>query len=162
MQHLTITTGHSRPSPRDEVDRSLLGLCEDAMLPAILAGKPARLPRLPAYHLTGAADGGALVTTCWIATPSADRMPLATWWTVGDAAAADATWAQAMIHCQRMARAMRMTTPSCPQPTTTPWVAAWLEIGAAVDPESLGWIADLERCLAWAWLDHRRAQTKPR
>lgn len=34
-----------------------------------------------------------------------------------------------------------------------PWVAVRIEVGAAVMPEAMAWTGDLERCLAWAWIE---------
>jgi hypothetical protein len=151
MIHLTITTGHSRYSPRDECDRRSLALCQDVLVPALVARQQAPLPHLAPYYLTGAADGGWLVATLWCDGPGIGRAPIATWWTAADAAASG-MWDSCVVrHCASVGRMQ-------PRPDTTPWVAAWVEVGAALYPDAMAWVGDLERCLAWAWVDHRRQQ----
>jgi len=158
MIHLTITTGHTRQSPRDEVDRSILGLCQDAILPALLSGKKAKLPRLPNNWLTGTSHEGGLVATAWV-NHQGEPAPIATWWIATDQTSANELWKVAMTYCREVAVLTGQAMPQVGKPVTTPWVAAWIEIGAIFDPSSFSWVADLERYLAWAWLDHCRTKS---
>jgi hypothetical protein len=158
MHHLTITTGDTRWSPRDEVDQRVLALCQDAILPALLAGQRARIPRSPAYYLTGGMQAAALAVTCWV-DEGTQRIPIVTWWIAGDQVAASIWDTVILPHCRRMAALHPGSSmPTVQRPASTPWVAAWLEVGSAIDPTPLVWIADLERCLAWAWIDHLRQE----
>jgi hypothetical protein len=44
--------------------------------------------------------------------------------------------------------------PGVAQPSAVPWLAVGLEVGVAVHPGDLGWLADFERCWAWCWLNN--------
>src|SRR5690606_15382947 len=35
-----------------------------------------------------------------------------------------------------------------------PWIAARIEAGLALYPEAANWLGDMERCLAWAWIEY--------
>lgn len=38
-------------------------------------------------------------------------------------------------------------------PPALPWCAVRIEIGMAVHPQPADWLGDLERCLAWGWIE---------
>lgn len=44
------------------------------------------------------------------------------------------------------------TSPA--EPPKTPWLAARLDVGGALHRETMDWLGDFERCLAWAWIEN--------
>lgn len=173
MEHLTLDTGHSRHSPRDEVDQAVLSWCQDRLLPGLAdqaharVADPVRLPRdLRTYGVTLARAERGLVATAWGLRdddPEA-RLPLATWWVAPDPETATDLWPLVCQHYDRAAAQHYVLTgreaaPIPDRPATMPWCVVALEVGIAYLPAatSIGWLGDLERCLAWAWIDQIRS-----
>lgn len=145
LHHLTMTTGHTRRSYRDEVDDHAIKWGRHAIATTRLAG-PLVLPELgPDYLLH--------------CTRETSKTLLCSLWR-GDAVCVTFGVAAHSRHGAKLWRAL-MDTATTPIAVTAcppePWVAARLELGAAAvaddDSESLGMIADLERCVGWAFLE---------
>lgn len=150
LHHVTLQTGHVRESPRsevrDEVVRELAPL-----LHRVAGGREEPVPWVEGgYTLTGAAAGDVAIVTVW--GPRVEGIP-APVVTVGIAAGqeeAGRLWA--LLHQPYEAQLGEPVTPA-DQPPPLPWCAARLEVGAAIHVDVLPWMGDLERCLAWAWVE---------
>jgi len=149
IHHVTTTTGHVRRSYRDEVDADLMPRLRE-LLDAALAGE-ADLPvpdpdRSASYRLRATGQGRCMVATTYVVygaprSKSRMRVPLVTFCVAGHSRCGAALWRQ--LH-------QGPTAPPCPP---EPWCAAQLLDSIAIAPAAAHWIADLERCIAWAWLD---------
>lgn len=138
MQHITLTTGDVRWSPREEVDDGLMGLLVDH-LAAGLRG-PAPIPGQPYVMRATATDDGILIASIlahaaviltMIVVPAAvDPNTRVTQWT-----------ADIIL------------------PTPGPWCLVRFHDAITVVPsDDLAWFGDYERCLAWAWLESGTVQ----
>ncbi len=162
IHHITLTTGHARRSLREEVgpdirsglrpliERALLG--ERVLLPA---GDP------PCW-ITGGVEGRCISLTVWgpplsrAAFPRADEaapVPLAEVGIAPRARCAPRVW-RSLHELARTTGVQVATDPDDPPPA--PWVAALLLPGIGIYPEAAHWLGDLERCLAWAWVEEPR------
>lgn len=140
----TINTGHERDSPRSEVSAAALA----AVRPLLRPGRRP-VPGMAGYALAVAADGGALLATVY---GPGDR-PCVTFGVAADAGAAGPLWAA--LERQYLALTdlpgLRAADFRAPRPPSgLPWVSAMTILAT---PDEAGWIADLERCVAWAWID---------
>jgi len=175
LAHITLTTGHSRQSPRSEVSDEILVVVEGLLAAAIDGaarsrgsrlggpGRPA-IPRVtPACHLTAAAEGDALIATVWAdEAPGAPGTP-APLTTIGVAASDDGA-----ARLWRLLHESATKAPGVPplatdpgRPPAAPWCAARIDVGLLVLPRAtqmaaMGWMGDFERCVGWAWIEMRR------
>lgn len=135
MNHYTITTGHSRFSPRDEVGLDIIKLLQPMLTP----GKHP-IPGKEGYTAEVLTEGRSLLCTVW----DNDR-PCVTFGVAPDRESSDLLW-PALI------KLSEGVTPVCPSP---PWVAVAIVL---IGPSEVGWLGDFERCLAWAWVDKIRQE----
>lgn len=150
LVHVTLDTGHSRQSRRDEVAEAVLPVVQ-GLLSEVLAGGQPRVPGVPGeFTLTGAREGPCLLVTVWGPGGSLGTAPIVTIGVARDAGVS--LWR--MLHESAAARSAPIVTdPDAPPPA--PWCAARLEVGTALYPEAMEWLGDFERCLAWAWLERQ-------
>lgn len=123
MWHVTIETGHARWSPRDEVAPEII----DMLAPKIAAG--------------GGVDGGIPWTVNGIADGAVEI-------SIADAVR--------MVVSRELNEALwRELYPQSPSPQAGPWCAVEIdrEALASLPAEDVMILGDMERCLAWAWLD---------
>lgn len=159
MIHLTINTGHSNFSPRDEVDQKILAWCQDVALETVAAntGQAINLPRMPDYFLTAAAEGSGLIATAWkklpqeMAVAGTDKMPLVTWGVAVEKDSDSHIWDILLNEAKQFESITGKV--SAKKPDRTPWCSVLLLPTIGYDPDSAHWLGDLERCLAWAWID---------
>ena len=130
MQHLTLDTGHTRVSFRDEIAPAVL----EQMKPLTVTGTHP-MPDPPGGTLQVSVDGSAVLATVL----ADDDAPLVTL-----AVAADADGAQKLWRL--------IGGPDVAEPTATPWLAVKLQVGVWLHPAATDWLGDFERCWAWAWL----------
>jgi len=154
--HYTLTTGDSRPSPRDEVDAGLL----DALLPSLAqvgqGYQPLPGPLGERYQLRLDAAGRALLATVQTTIGADQRAPLATWGVCLDQVDEQPLWQQ-LLGLQRQLAAVMPAHQHRPQiPASRPWCAVVLLPGLLHDPAAAQWLGDCERCLAWAWVEGTR------
>lgn len=157
LHHVTLTTGHSRRSYRDEVDDEAVAVCRRILDDALAA--PRRHVEIPACYgctLTATAEGGALIATVWgppteVRTLGLERPPLVTFGVAERSRHGVKLWR--VLHQAQGANVQ--TSPE--QRPPEPWVAARIEIGIALLGDQaeviMPIIGDLERCLAWAWIE---------
>lgn len=136
IEHVTVTTGASRLSPRSEVSDAVVTLIRTA-----LAEHDGRLadtgwmidliPYPPGGHVYDLIYRGSRIARCWLCM---------------DAEAADDIWLSATAGAPAGTRLHR--------PVTMPWLAAGLMEGAvSAGPDALMTAGDLERCVAWALIE---------
>jgi hypothetical protein len=58
----------------------------------------------------------------------------------------------AMLHATYVGMGDELATPADQAPPL-PSCAARIEVGIAARPDAVEWLADLERCLAWTWIE---------
>ncbi len=139
IEHITITTGAARMSPRTEVDtRVLLAVRRDMAAGRPLMGTPWTIAHQASPEGGRVYDlihNGAAIVRCWLCL---------------NRAASDAMWdaAQSGILDERVRLA---------RPRGGIWLAAAILPGALVamqaDPSIIGEAGDLERVVAWAMLE---------
>lgn len=144
LHHVTLNTGHSRRSYRDEVADVAIAAVQDALSRALSGpGARAALP-VPGYEMTATAHGRALLATVW-----RGQTPLVTLGVALTSRSGAGLW-RLMHEAQGLATANQPCPPE-------PWVAGRIEPTGASDPAALVWIADFERVAAWAWLSRHEA-----
>jgi hypothetical protein len=160
LNHVTLTTGHTRKSYHDEVSAEAIETCM-RLLDLALAQpeKHTPIPGIePQLTITVATTGGALIATVW--TPPIEvrnlgpqRAPIAMIGVATRSTSGAKLWD--VMHQMRP----ELPTYGRPQPGT-PWVAARLEVGVTLLGEDMRRVmmalGDFERCLAWAWLAERK------
>jgi hypothetical protein len=131
--HYTIATGHTRRSPRFEVSDGII----EVLRPLLAAGEH-DLPRFPGYRVRVTIEGTTLA-----ATLLSKCAPLVTTFVVLDEPGLEGV----------------LTVTGCKPSGTISLPAALVETHPtlALDQDAVGWLGDFERCLAWAWIERRRA-----
>lgn len=138
LHHITTSTGHTRRSPRSEVSDDVVRMLRE-MLDRAIRGERVDLP-IEGTCMSAAAEGDALLVTAW-----RGRAPLVT---VGVA--------RSDTDALRLWGLLRRDGDAAPdRPPPAPWCAAVLEPGLLLHPGDAAWLGDYERCLAWAWVEHR-------
>jgi hypothetical protein len=146
IHHFTITTGDSRLSWRYEIEPSALRAAADLLAAAVRDGR-VDLPVQPAGHWMRVTGEGR----CMVATISHDEAPLVTFGVVAAHSRCGAGLWRMLCSGALVAEGARHLHPDrAPQ---EPWCASRLEIGITLMPDAARWLGDLERCVAWAWLD---------
>lgn len=143
MLHYTLNTGHIRSSPRSELRDDVV----QSMLHLLLPGKH-ELP-VPGFNSLAHINGTSLLVQVF-----SDDLPAVTFAVAPDAQAASYLWPhleKAYLHLGDLPGFRTNDLESPRKPAHTPWVAAMTIFGSAEDWE---WIADMERCVAWAWVEY--------
>lgn len=155
IAHVSLTTGRVRRSPRSEVGAEVLALL-DGVLGEALAGGELALPAhvQPASTLTATQEGRCLIATVWAPPEDEQRVPLATMGVATHSRCGARLWESLHAHA---ADWPPIATRADQQPGP-PWCAARLEFGIGLHPHAVRWLGDLERCIAWAWMERRRRE----
>ncbi|MBB4017406.1 hypothetical protein GGR16_002435 [Chelatococcus caeni] len=137
LWHYTIDTGHSRRSPRDEIPEHVLRAMRVHLSRALEDGRDP-VPTLAPYRLRATSHGGFLVAT----VEDGDGMPLATLGVAPRSRGADKLW-----------RSLHKASAGDigPMPDA-PWLAVRIDNPDLLIPAA-SWLADYERCIAWAWIE---------
>lgn len=149
IHHLTITTGHSRRSWRHEIDPEALRRCGEILARAIDGERP-RL--LDGCSLQVTASGRCMIGTVWAPHPAGGAdVPVVTFGVAQHSRCGAGLWRMLTSGVPVTGLAAVRAGSAAPQ---EPWCAARLEPGCTlVDHAVMEWIGDMERCIAWAWLD---------
>lgn len=151
--HITLATGHTSRIKRGDVSGETLARVAPWLAALVESGQPAPLPVSGLADYTGHAsvvDGALIVTISGVATtagPMAGKTPpLITMGVAKRSRQGAALWPLLT------GPVMPPAKPGLQRPGE-PWcgVAIWPTI--ALHPEALEWLGDLERCIAWAWLE---------
>jgi hypothetical protein len=136
LNHITLTTGHLVRSARPEAGDAAVSACAADLRRALAVSAPVPIDApTPGCTLEAVAAGRALTAT--LSGPM--RRP---WVTLG--VAPRATVAPKLWDTLTHALAPYHTTPR----PAAPWAAAVLYLH-----DTPMWVADWERCLAWAWIE---------
>jgi len=143
LNHITLTTGHTRRSYRSEVADDVICKLRPMVL-ALRQGQRADLP-IPDYWINGPSMGHAcIVLTVWHSDGSkVATIALATRSRCG---------AQVWRAMHEMLSDKIATHPG--DVPASPWLATRLHVGSSLHSDCLDWIGDFHRCLAWAWIEH--------
>lgn len=156
INHVTITTGDTRRSYRDEVADDVVEWISATLLPESLAEHDAGDlgPAIPStgLHLTAMSGGRCgLVASVISPVEESDRpfVPVLVFGVAAESRCAAKIWD--LLH---MPGSYYVTDPHTPP--ASPWCAARLEPAAStLGRHALMMLGDFERCLAWAWLERQ-------
>jgi len=139
LEHITVTTGATRLSPRSEVRDDIVNKVRKS-----LAEANGRLPGRWQVKMLPTPEGG------YVFDLMLAKSHIARCWLCADNLAFDGLWGAASSSGLDPHAVIR-------PPTHTPWLAAALTTGgimlAMTEPEALAEAGDLERCVAWALLE---------
>lgn len=152
IYHITLTTGHCRKSPRSEITDEAIKIIKDWLKKGLEMDTPIPLPVPDLSHFAAKVltDKGALVVTVY--GPLGPHVP-------GRPAGAPELPLISMGVAKRSRHSAylwevlaKMATPKidCPH---TPWCGVIVYPGLARYIDSTEWLADFERCVAWAWVE---------
>lgn len=157
INHITITTGHNARTSRADVADETLAIVAPWLQSIVGAGQKSPLPVPALSHFAAIAyvqDGGLVVTVYGPSGPhqpgqpaSAD-IPLVTFGVAQRSRHSEPLWAMLLANFEHL--------EGIRQPTT-PWCAVAVHPSIAAHADAIGWLADFERCVAWAWIT-RNAQ----
>ena len=147
LEHVTLTTGHSRRSYLDEVPAEALAHCR-GLIERFTAGEVSEpVPiGIPGYSISGRRSGKCLVATVYADGPPSEL--IATIGVAGHSKCGATLWRE--LH--RWGVVPVVTDPE--RPAAEPWVAAALDEGA-LKPQHRSFLPALgflEKCLGWAWI----------
>lgn len=157
INHLTLSTGHCRRSPRHEVDDATLALLHPWLETAIASRKIEPLPVTPLSHYGAIVikEVGLVVT---IFAPSGPHtlgqphpgkhVPIATIGIAQRSREAKDLWGMLIAN---FGKGATVKMPECP------WCAAAIHDNIRAFPDAPEWLGDLERCIAWAWMTRNPA-----
>lgn len=162
IRRITLTTGHVRDSYRTEVGPGIV----EALRPLIeraLTGEHVQIPGVqPVHTITGGAHGRCVSLTVWapplspLAFPAArdvaDRpVPIVEIGIAPHSRCGAVLWRSLHEMGERFGGGVATDPERCPP---EPWVAALLYGPLAeIYLDSMEWLGDFERCLAWAWVE---------
>lgn len=153
LNHITLSTGHTRRSERAEVSGETLARVAPWLAALIESGQTAPLPVSALADYTGQAsvlDDALIVTiSCPALTdgPMAGKPPpLITMGVAKRSRHGAAFWPLLT------GAVMPPVKPGIVRPSE-PWAAVAIWPTIALYPDATEWLSDLERCIAWAWLE---------
>ncbi len=144
LNHITLSTGHTRRSARAEVSDGTIGALTPWLQSAI-----AHKDDYPLPGTLGTADGfvaqvsvehGALL--CSVGQQQTG--PLVTFGVAARSRQSGELWA---MLCAQYGAAEALMAPA------TPWCAVALHSAFALQHGMAAWIGDFERCVAWTWIE---------
>lgn len=147
LNHITLSTGHTRCSDRAEVSGETLARVGPWLAALVESGQPAPLPVSGLANYTGHASvmDGALIVT--ISGPMTGKAP-----PLVSLGVAKRSRHGAVLWPLMTGPVMPPTKPGIQRPGE-PWAAVAIWPTVALFPDAVGWLGDLERCIAWAWLE---------
>ncbi|AVQ00330.1 hypothetical protein C7S18_23825 (plasmid) [Ahniella affigens] len=148
LNHITLTTGHARWSPRSEVSESFLRelvpmIRECEKHGVVDLPTPSGLMQLSRLEGPGPADQ----TACWAIRPPGGPALVTIALAISRDAGVD-MWA--MLHMIEEPGNPRSTRAG--EPAEAPWLAVIPHVALALYPDASAWLGDAERCIAWAWI----------
>lgn len=158
INHVTLNTGHTRRSPRDEVRDDILGILHPWIEDMLIGKIPLPLPVPSLYHYcaTATVEAGSLLCTIWAPrgphTPGqphpGESIPLVTLGVAQRSRHSTDLWA--MMVAQFGAK------PGLKKPNE-PWCGVVVHSNLMDHIRTSDWLGDMERCIAWAWITRRPA-----
>jgi len=147
MIHLTLNTGHTRESPRHDVRDDLLPLARPLLEP----GEHELRWFSPVVRMVV-----PIHTVGWLGTIFDGETPLVTIGIAADDRDAQVVWPaleSLYLNLTDRSPVAGIDWRASHRPDRTPWIAS--VIVGAMSPGLASTIADLERCLAWAFVNLR-------
>lgn len=146
IQHLTLSTGHTRRSYRSEVRDDVVTYCRDLIDQAI-AGEEEGL-RVPIPSL-GCDLGVVSTSRSLLVSVQREEVPLVTFGLATHSRSGASLWR--VLTEVGASTPIHETVKLCPP---EPWCAVRLEPGATLaDHDVLMALGDFERCMAWAFIE---------
>ena len=150
IHYLTITTGHSRRSHRHEIAPQVLadlrGMLAAALPPGAQTGRIDLTMIEPAGYWLRLTRYGR----CLLVSVMRDDAPLCTFGVATHSRCGAVLWRRLVDGAELTPDARHPDPGRAPQ---EPWCAARLEPGIGHMLGAAHWLGDLERCIAWAWID---------
>lgn len=153
IEHITLTTGHTRRSSRAEVTDAALAVVSRWLQRAIETGtaQPLPVPALSHYSAVALLAAGALVVTIYgpigphtHGQPhTGQTTPLITLGVAQRSRHGGDLWGTLVATFGATEGARRPTEP---------WCAVALHPAMGAFSGAPHWLGDLERCIAWAWI----------
>lgn len=152
LDHITLDTGHVRRSPRPEVRDDIFAMLRISLEAAVEQPRSrVPVPMMEGYTYSVTPERGTLMVTIW-GTVQRTPAPVVTFGVAPIGSDARGLWS-AMHMIRGGLEFQRYATNDSVVPAP-PWLAARIEVGATlIKPADLLWMADFERCVAWAWLE---------
>ena len=151
LEHVTITTAHTRWSPRSEVSDDTIHQVKemlDSALPIVDDVIPkgsffTGIPGFPGHFAAFTPHAGTLMVTVYNRGVS-----LVTFGVTGNPSTSMELWE--CLH----ASAQLPVLVAADNPPQVPWCGVRIEYGLLLAPPTdTLWLGDFERCVAWAWLE---------
>jgi len=151
LHHITLSTGHTRRSPRSEVSGETLARVGPWLAALVESGKPLPVSGMAGYSALASVHDGALIVT--VSGPPLAEGPMAgkepPLVSIG---VAKRSRHGAALWPLLTGPVMPPAKPGLQRPSE-PWCAVAIWPTIALHPDATAWLADLERCIAWAWLE---------
>lgn len=156
MNHITLTTGHNRKSPRSEVSQKTIDLIAPWLKEAIKSEKPISLPRKDLSNYTALvseSDDGLIVSVFGQSKQieNGRPLPLVTFHVVRKEGSAAEMWKHAQAPYM-LPIASGLKCPAVPFAAVSTWPTSFMFFDALV------WLGDFERCVAWTWLEQQEIE----
>ncbi len=159
LNHITLDTGNLRRSPRAEVGDETLRILTPWLHGALESGQHTPFPAefdMSHFSVKATKENGSLLVTVFAPrgphTPGkphvGQTMPLVTLGVAQRSRQGAELWAKMV--------AQFGAAPGLQKPSE-PWCAVALHPPVVGYPESLDWLGDFERCVAWAWLTREKS-----
>ena len=141
LNHVTLSTGHNRRSPRSEVGPHVIAWLRPWVDKLLSAGAilPLPEPSLARYSASAHTEQGGLVMTVYAGADALVTMAVAE-------RSRQSAQLWAYMQAQHGPVAAGIATPDAP------WLAVALRLGLGQHMDANRWLGDFERCIAWAWI----------
>ncbi len=155
INHVTLITGHIARTGRADVADEVLSVLYPWLVQALVSSTPLALPvpALSHYSAMVLTDGGMVATIYAPLGPHTpgtpyvgNTTPLVTIGVAQRSRQGRDMWAKLVANFG--------AKPGIKQPAE-PWCAVALHPALLSYPDTMEWIADFERCLAWAWITRK-------
>ena len=142
IHHLTLTTGHASRVSDGDVSGETMARVRPWLEAMVESGRPMPLPvsaLADDYSAHASAKDGALLVT--VSGPTG--LPMVTIGVAARSRHAVKLWAELVA----------LSGAADPGRPSAPWCAVvlWPDLSAHMD--AAAWLGDLERCVAWAWVN---------
>lgn len=156
ITHITLSTGHTRNSPRAEVSDDILGVLHPWLFNMLSRCErlPLPMPALAHYSASATIDEGSLLCTIWgPAGPhiagrkhAGEVAPLVTIGVAQRNRHGIELWGRMIAQFE--------AAPDIKRPVE-PWCAVVIHPSLSRYPDCAEWLGELERCIAWAWITRK-------
>lgn len=157
INHTTLTTGHNARTSRADVADDVLAIVAPWLQSIVGAGQKSPMPVQALSHFSAIAyvqDGGLIVTVYGPdgpherGQPANADIPLVTFGVAQRSRHSEPLWAMLLANFDH---------PEGIKQPGTPWCAVVMHLSIMAYADAIDWLADFERCVAWAWIT-RNAQ----